>query len=57
MFSVCVREHMMIAHSFKGDVFGPAQLQLELSSSPPAKAQPQPLQLPTQRIFQGGAAH
>lgn len=25
MYSVCVREHMMIAHSFKGDVFGPAQ--------------------------------
>nr|WP_298721310.1 6-carboxytetrahydropterin synthase [uncultured Steroidobacter sp.] len=25
MFSVCVREHMMIAHSFKGEVFGPAQ--------------------------------
>ena len=25
MFSVTVREHIMIAHSFKGDVFGPAQ--------------------------------
>lgn len=25
MYSVCVREHMMIAHSFQGDVFGPAQ--------------------------------
>ena len=25
MFSVTVREHMMIAHSFTGDVFGPAQ--------------------------------
>lgn len=25
MFSVTVRDHMMIAHSFKGDVFGPAQ--------------------------------
>src|SRR5205809_848337 len=25
MFSVSVRGHMMIAHSFKGDVFGPAQ--------------------------------
>lgn len=25
MYTVCVREHMMIAHSFKGDVFGPAQ--------------------------------
>ena len=25
MFSVSVRDHMMIAHSFKGDVFGPAQ--------------------------------
>ncbi len=25
MYSVCVREHMMIAHSFKGEVFGPAQ--------------------------------
>jgi 6-pyruvoyl-tetrahydropterin synthase len=25
MFSVCVRDHFMIAHSFKGDVFGPAQ--------------------------------
>lgn len=25
MYSVCVRDHLMIAHSFKGDVFGPAQ--------------------------------
>ncbi len=25
MFSVSVRDHMMIAHSFRGDVFGPAQ--------------------------------
>ena len=25
MFSVTVREHFMIAHSFDGDVFGPAQ--------------------------------
>jgi 6-pyruvoyltetrahydropterin/6-carboxytetrahydropterin synthase len=25
MFSVTVREHFMIAHSFHGDVFGPAQ--------------------------------
>ena len=25
MFSVTVRDHVMIAHSFKGDVFGPAQ--------------------------------
>ena len=25
MFSVTVRDHMMIAHSLKGDVFGPAQ--------------------------------
>ena len=25
MFSVCVREHFMIAHSFEGQVFGPAQ--------------------------------
>jgi 6-pyruvoyl-tetrahydropterin synthase len=25
MFSVQVREHIMIAHSFKGDLFGPAQ--------------------------------
>jgi 6-pyruvoyl-tetrahydropterin synthase len=24
-FSVTVREHLMIAHSFRGDVFGPAQ--------------------------------
>ena len=25
MFSVTVRDHMMIAHSFSGEVFGPAQ--------------------------------
>ena len=25
MYSVCVRDHIMIAHSFKGTVFGPAQ--------------------------------
>lgn len=25
MFSVCVRGHMMIAHSFRGELFGPAQ--------------------------------
>lgn len=25
MYSVCVRDHLMIAHSFRGDVFGPAQ--------------------------------
>ena len=25
MFSVCVRDHFMIAHSFRGAVFGPAQ--------------------------------
>ena len=25
MFSVGVREHVMIAHSFRGEVFGPAQ--------------------------------
>jgi 6-pyruvoyltetrahydropterin/6-carboxytetrahydropterin synthase len=25
MYSVSVRDHMMIAHSFRGDVFGPAQ--------------------------------
>ena len=25
MFSVTVRDHMMIAHSFRGSVFGPAQ--------------------------------
>ncbi len=25
MFSVTVRDHMMIAHSFRGKVFGPAQ--------------------------------
>ena len=25
MFSVCVRDHFMIAHSFQGKVFGPAQ--------------------------------
>ena len=25
MFSLAVRDHVMIAHSFRGDVFGPAQ--------------------------------
>ena len=25
MFAVEVRDHVMIAHSFRGDVFGPAQ--------------------------------
>jgi 6-pyruvoyltetrahydropterin/6-carboxytetrahydropterin synthase len=25
MYTVCVRDHMMIAHSFAGEVFGPAQ--------------------------------
>ena len=25
MFSVTIRDHMMIAHSFRGEVFGPAQ--------------------------------
>ncbi len=25
MYTVCVRDHFMIAHSFRGDVFGPAQ--------------------------------
>lgn len=25
MFTVCVRDHMLIAHSLKGEVFGPAQ--------------------------------
>jgi len=25
MYTVCVRDHMMIAHSFVGEVFGPAQ--------------------------------
>jgi 6-pyruvoyl-tetrahydropterin synthase len=25
MYTVRVRDHFMIAHSFKGDVFGPAQ--------------------------------
>jgi 6-pyruvoyl-tetrahydropterin synthase len=25
MYTVLVRDHMMIAHSFKGEVFGPAQ--------------------------------
>ncbi len=25
MYSVCVRDHCMIAHSFRGEVFGPAQ--------------------------------
>ena len=25
MFSITVRDHIMVAHSFKGEVFGPAQ--------------------------------
>ena len=25
MYSVCVRDHFMIAHSFQGEAFGPAQ--------------------------------
>jgi 6-pyruvoyltetrahydropterin/6-carboxytetrahydropterin synthase len=25
MYSVCVRDHIMVAHSFRGEVFGPAQ--------------------------------
>ena len=25
MYSVCVRDHLMVAHSFRGEVFGPAQ--------------------------------
>ena len=25
MYTVCVRDHMMIAHSFRGEAFGPAQ--------------------------------
>lgn len=25
MFTVCVRDHVMIAHSFEGELFGPAQ--------------------------------
>jgi len=25
MYSLCVRDHVMIAHSFRGEVFGPAQ--------------------------------
>ncbi|MEU9518004.1 6-pyruvoyl trahydropterin synthase family protein [Streptomyces sp. NPDC003470] len=25
MFSITVRDHIMVAHSFRGDVFGPAQ--------------------------------
>lgn len=25
MYSLCVRDHIMIAHSFRGDIFGPAQ--------------------------------
>jgi 6-pyruvoyltetrahydropterin/6-carboxytetrahydropterin synthase len=25
MFSVCVRDHFMVAHSFRGEGFGPAQ--------------------------------
>jgi 6-pyruvoyltetrahydropterin/6-carboxytetrahydropterin synthase len=25
MYAVCVRDHFMIAHSFRGETFGPAQ--------------------------------
>jgi 6-pyruvoyl-tetrahydropterin synthase len=25
MYTVCVRDHVMIAHSLRGDLFGPAQ--------------------------------
>jgi 6-pyruvoyltetrahydropterin/6-carboxytetrahydropterin synthase len=25
MYTICVRDHVMLAHSFRGDVFGPAQ--------------------------------
>jgi 6-pyruvoyltetrahydropterin/6-carboxytetrahydropterin synthase len=25
MYTVCVRDHFMVAHSFRGEVFGPAQ--------------------------------
>lgn len=25
MYSICVRDHFMVAHSLKGDLFGPAQ--------------------------------
>lgn len=25
MYSLCVRDHVMIAHSFRGEIFGPAQ--------------------------------
>jgi 6-pyruvoyl-tetrahydropterin synthase len=25
MFTACVRDHFMVAHSFRGEVFGPAQ--------------------------------
>jgi len=25
VYSVCVRDHFMVAHSFRGEVFGPAQ--------------------------------
>jgi 6-pyruvoyltetrahydropterin/6-carboxytetrahydropterin synthase len=25
MYTVCVRSHMMVAHSFRGELFGPAQ--------------------------------
>ncbi len=25
MYAVCVRDHLMIAHSFRGETFGPAQ--------------------------------
>ena len=25
MYTLCVRDHIMVAHSFRGEVFGPAQ--------------------------------
>jgi 6-pyruvoyl-tetrahydropterin synthase len=25
MYSLCVRDHLMIAHSFRGEIFGPAE--------------------------------
>jgi 6-pyruvoyltetrahydropterin/6-carboxytetrahydropterin synthase len=25
MYSLCVRDHIMVAHSFRGEIFGPAQ--------------------------------
>lgn len=25
MYAICVRDHFMIAHSFRGEIFGPAQ--------------------------------